>query len=589
MSLWFAATRYCSILVKNHLIPLKTERMRNLYLNLNFRRLSLFREELRLTSSIPNGLSSKKFSYSISLVIAMLFAAACFAQTGINAFTSTMGTATNGQTYTGPGCGVSAQSEYIPTNNNTFNYRFGTSSGTNVGTRAVNGYTAGNAAYSVIANVVTGVVMRRVILGGVTANNNRDILFFAGNRTPGINIGGQTNSNLTVNLNAGYVADMGTAFSQNNLLIGTDNIFSNTGNGNGNNNQIERVDVMIGAGYTIPDVYKYGFPILERGVYGAHDAFKIAIILAVDNLGNPTAYSNVVSVASANYNNASSANPVPDGTYNYFLFRRNGNSSLQINQHITDQGIGGVAFRFADFGIANGTTIYGYSIMANDFNSTNGADVINYTNTARFPTTTNETIGGLDILAVLGIAMQTTILPVELSSFTAVVKENKTMLQWTTATEMNDRGFQVERSANGKEWTAIGFVNTKATDGNSGEDLHYTFFDNTPAKGANYYRLVQVDLDDFKKTSEIKTVYMGEKNANSIKMFPNPVANVLHIEGIEPGTNFKIVDLKGTELYKSAATSSNQAVSTEKLSPGIYFLQIKKNDGRQETMRVVKM
>ena len=71
---------------------------------------------------------------------------------------------------------------------------------------------------------------------------------------------------------------------------------------------------------------------------------------------------------------------------------------------MNNQGIGGVAFRFSDFGIADGTTIYGYSLMANDFNSTSGADVVNYNNAARYPTNTSETIGGLDILAVLGIA-----------------------------------------------------------------------------------------------------------------------------------------------------------------------------------------
>ena len=84
--------------MKNYSIPLKTESMKNLYLQLNFRKLPLFREELRLTSADFNGLSSKKLSYTVSVVIAMLFAATCFAQTGINAFTSTMGTATNGQT-----------------------------------------------------------------------------------------------------------------------------------------------------------------------------------------------------------------------------------------------------------------------------------------------------------------------------------------------------------------------------------------------------------------------------------------------------------------------------------------------------------
>ena len=66
--------------------------------------------------------------------------------------------------------------------------------------------------------------------------------------------------------------------------------------------------------------------------------------------------------------------------------------------------------------------------MANDFNSTLGADVVDYTNSTRFSTHTSETTGGLDILAVLGIAMETTILPVELSSFTAFAKGDKTIL-----------------------------------------------------------------------------------------------------------------------------------------------------------------
>jgi hypothetical protein len=320
----------------------------------------------------------------------------------------------------------------------------------------VNGYIAGGSSFSVIANAVTSIVMRRV--DNPVVSGSKDILFFAGNRNPDVNTSGQTSSSLKLNLNASYVSKMTSAFSKDNLLIGTDNIFCNQGNGNGNNNNIERVDVMISTGYTITNAYKYGFPILERGVYGAHDAFKIAVITALDGSGNPSAYSKVVSVTSANYNNTNGKNPVADGTYTYFLFTRTGTNNLEVDQHTTNQGIGGVAFRFSDFGIADGTKIFGYSIMSNDFNSTSGSDVVDYTNAARYPTNTSETIGGLDPLAVLGIAMETIILPVELSSFTASGKGNKSDLEWTTLTESNNSGFAIERSATGKNWEKIGFV-----------------------------------------------------------------------------------------------------------------------------------
>jgi hypothetical protein len=562
--------------------------MKNLYPGINSSRFSFTGENLKLNAHLSNHFSLKKSYYIVLVIAAGFFTTSSYAQVGINTFTSTSNTAISTSTNTGPGCGVSAQSEYIPSNNNRFNYNFGSNSGSGSGVRAVNGYMAGGKAYSVIANVVTGVVMRRVNNAGT--GGTKDILFFAGSRNPGLNTTGQTNSTLTLNLNAGYVASMDVAFAQNNLLIGTDNIFSNQGNANDNNNNIERVDVMIGAGYTIIDAQKYGFPILERGVYGAHDAFKIAVILAIDASGNPIAYSNVVSVTSTNYNNTSSSNPVADGTYNYFLFRRTGSSSLKVNQHITDQGIGGVAFRFSDFGIASGTKIYGYSIMANDFNSTSGADVVNYNNAARFPENTSESVGGLDILAVLGIAMQTIILPVEMSSFTAVKKANHAGLDWTTVNEMNNRGFRIERSTDGKNWIQIGLVQSKSAQETSTEKINYSFNDNTPAKGINYYRLVQLDFDGKEKVSEIKTVSFGKDDANPIKVFPNPVVSDLHVEGLTSGMNIKLVDARGAVLSQfTAGTSTAEVIATDKLNKGVYFVQVGGIDGTAKTLRFVKM
>ncbi|MEJ0107051.1 MAG: hypothetical protein WDO19_32920 [Bacteroidota bacterium] len=347
---------------------------------------------------------------------------------GINSVTASASPASAGKTYTGPGNGIDTYDEYKPSSRNTFTYKFGTASGLSNGSMSVNGYIAGGSAFSVVTSVSTTVVMRRVNNALVTGN--RDILSFTGNRTPGINVTGQTWSSLTINLNTKYVADMGASFSQNNLLVGADNIFSNQGNNNGNNNNIERMDVMVPAGFRVLDAQKYGFPVLERGAYNGHDAFKVAVITGINSSGNPSAYSKVVSVKSSNYNNTTGTNPVADAAYTYFTFRRDGTSDLQANYHISNQGIGGVAFRFSDFGINNNTIIYGYSIMADDFNSTLGSNVVDYTNSAHYPRNTSESIGGIDPLAVMSISMETTILPVKMVSFTAKNNAGKSDLQW---------------------------------------------------------------------------------------------------------------------------------------------------------------
>ena len=214
--------------------------------------------------------------------------------------------------------------------------------------------------------------------------------------------------------------------------------------------------------------------------------------------------------------------------------------------------------------------------------------LLTISNAARFPINTSETVGGLDILAVLGIAMETSVLPVELSSFSATKKENKVALEWTTATEMNSRGYKVERSANGKDWMEIGFVQSKAPEGNSTEKLQYSFYDNSPMSGMNHYRLKQLDLDNNEKISEIKTVSIGSK-AGTIRIFPNPVVNTMHLEGMEAGTRFRLVDARGAVLNNFTARSSTEVISTEKLIPGIYFVQVLANNSSSKTMQLVKL
>lgn len=76
-------------------------------------------------------------------------------------------------------------------------------------------------------------------------------------------------------------------------------------------------------------------------------------------------------------------------------------------------------------------------------------------------------------------------LPVTLLSFSGYKDGSRNQLSWITASELNNRGFEVQRSTDGVNYTAIGFLNSLANGGNSNDQLSYRFTDNTPAGGSN--------------------------------------------------------------------------------------------------------
>ncbi len=111
-------------------------------------------------------------------------------------------------------------------------------------------------------------------------------------------------------------------------------------------------------------------------------------------------------------------------------------------------------------------------------------------------------------------------LPVEFLSFTAHVK-NKTevVLDWATATEINNDKFIIERSQDGSRFEKIGEV---VAIGNSETTHHYSFLDKNPYKGKSYYRIMQVDKDLSFDYSEIRSVFIRHSLAHGITIYPNP-------------------------------------------------------------------
>jgi len=113
-------------------------------------------------------------------------------------------------------------------------------------------------------------------------------------------------------------------------------------------------------------------------------------------------------------------------------------------------------------------------------------------------------------------------LPVELTSFTAKVSGGKVQLDWTTATEINNSGFDIERSFDGSTFTSVGFVKGNGT---TTEPREYSFIDKFEFKATQsiYYRLKQFDYDGSVNYSNIISVVVEMPLEYSLDQnYPNP-------------------------------------------------------------------
>ena len=157
------------------------------------------------------------------------------------------------------------------------------------------------------------------------------------------------------------------------------------------------------------------------------------------------------------------------------------------------------------------------------------------------------------------------LLPVELSSFTVEIQQEKVILDWQTASETNNKGWNIQQSTNGHSWKIIDWVSGKG-DGGS----HYTYTDSSPTNGTSFYRLEQVDVDGTKAYSKIKSVELAYKKQ---AIYPNPVTDILRYKGFEQGAIFKFYNSLG-ELILTQEVHGNEPVDMSGLLMGVYFLRV---------------
>jgi hypothetical protein len=159
-------------------------------------------------------------------------------------------------------------------------------------------------------------------------------------------------------------------------------------------------------------------------------------------------------------------------------------------------------------------------------------------------------------------------------TFTASQKGNSSQLQWRTAEEINNAGFEVERSKDGRYFTTIGKV-SPAIDVNN--IYTYYFTDIAPIDGMNYYRIKQVDQDGKVNYSMIRSLEFSNQ-VSTIRTWPNPVSAALTVDFNQhhnSGT-LRIVNATGIVELDQKFDSADQRVSLDlsTLSPGIYTLII---------------
>jgi photosystem II stability/assembly factor-like uncharacterized protein len=170
--------------------------------------------------------------------------------------------------------------------------------------------------------------------------------------------------------------------------------------------------------------------------------------------------------------------------------------------------------------------------------------------------------------------------PVELTSFTVSVNGNDVYLNWTTATELNNSGFTIERSQDNSVFSQIGFVPGFGT---VTESRAYSFRDNSLNPGKYYYRLKQIDYDgsfEYSKTIEIEINNAGEYFLN--QNYPNPFNPSTTIEFSIPNTDFINLEIynslgeKVAVLVNETLRAGNHSVSFNGagLSSGVYIVMM---------------
>ena len=438
-------------------------------------------------------------------------------------------------------------------------------------------FNANGVSYLVAPTLNAGVVrLRRVNNSNVSGN--RSILYMETTSSSALacpTLG-------LLNFKPPYIDVMEDLLNGGNLNQGTDNVFTNAGNGDGNNNNIERVDIIFSGGLNTAAPSQAGFAIFDRGVNYAHDAFRIAAITGLDASGAPNSFGavKICTPGNGSNNNGSWGHPSTangNKTFACYVLRKDATDTyLKVSSNV-NQEIGGVFFSFADLGINAGQTLYGYALLGPDGTaSPSSTQLLDLSNAAVYPTNTTEAAGGgLDLVAVNTVFATASyvVLPLGVTDFTGQLEDGVGRLQWRLQNADGHEQVWVQRSEDGLQFTTLGLAGPGS----------YT--DNKAISGGNvYYRLEIVGQDGQISYSQVLFLH-GAATVSAIKLYPTMLDHPqsLTLEGLSDGIyTAAFTDVAGRQTsarIQVVGRRSSLNWPNELRSAGMYWVTLHTTDG----------
>jgi len=174
--------------------------------------------------------------------------------------------------------------------------------------------------------------------------------------------------------------------------------------------------------------------------------------------------------------------------------------------------------------------------------------------------------------------------PLKLVSFKGALTAEGSNLNWVSANEVNMKNFVVERSKDGRSYSALGTVEAK-----NRSEATYAFLDKAPFDGVNYYRLKMTNTDGSFTYSNIATI--NNRRSIQAEVFPNPAINsitVSHGKAVK-GASIVITNTAGVQVksYTVLPGAIQSNIAIDQLQRGNYVV-IYQNDGERSVTKFVK-
>lgn len=194
----------------------------------------------------------------------------------------------------------------------------------------------------------------------------------------------------------------------------------------------------------------------------------------------------------------------------------------------------------------------------------------------RLCSTTGALSVASSVLSVPSATCEGSLLSISLLSFTGYCDNQNSVLQWSTATEIDNDYFTIERSHNGTAWTIVGRVDGV---GNSSTQQSYSLIDMDDNKEITYYRLKQTDFDKTYEYSNIIALNICNSNKiNHFSIYPNPSTGKVNLLFNGNTSEIKSIDVfnsQGKNVYSTIGFQS--MIDLSNTIHGIYFIRIQHN------------